>query len=252
MLTNADPIVFYALLRMDTLVHTAPVPFQPMRIAIGTADDPKALLQLAATVDPKRIAADVEAAIKKAIVPDSARKSLPQVLEALKGVKPDPQGGDGSRPDKVLELAGQLMEPGRLRRFQDLIAKGQSDLPGLLEELTTGKILDLAGGAKPAANGVSATLRPQGLSMQALAGGRGPARRGTRGGTRALPPQALAQALRKAAPKLSERALKIQQRRIERKLSATRPTEVFRSASRRGRHARERPQARRSPPQKTP
>jgi hypothetical protein len=235
-LIDADPVVFYALLRMDTLLDPTPVPFQPVRVAIGVSDDANAVLKVAAGTDPKRITADVRTAIERAIVPAAARRSLPKVLEALKGVEPEPDGGLGPGPDALLDVAGRLMEPERLQRFQELLAKGQTDLPGLLEELVTGSLLDLADDAAPAAgNGVSATLRPKGLGLKAVAEAAGLRGKVPEAELATLPPDALTEALRKAAPDLSQKARKVQQRRIERKLSAAWPAEVFRARVAEGR-----------------
>jgi len=238
---KVEPAVFYALLRMDTLVEAQPAPFEPMRIAVGISDDAKRLLRQAAAVGPKRITADVETAIAQAIVPAAARDALARLLPLLKEFAKDP-GDVPQGKGRVVELAARLMQPERVKSLQALFAEGRSNLPGLLEELTSGRWLDLieapAGREAPADLHKLADPEPGALLLAAGLGADEGSQR-----LAALSSKDLARALRKASPKLDAAGLALQQQRIERNLAKSHPTAVWRARVARGPAAASDPEA---------
>ena len=222
---GAEPTVFYALLRMATLLDTAPAspPFRPVRVAVTLQDDTDRLLHETAAVDPARIRKDVDAAVSAALVPRGALEALPDALEALERFGPGEAGGEGETT-RLLDLAGRLMQPDKAREIAALLARGTDDLPGLLADLAGGRLFDLSGTAAATSGpGLASALAPAGLGLADIAGAAGLSTARPAAELAALPAARLDEAIRKAAPHLPDKAVAIQRQRLARRLDAEAP-----------------------------
>lgn len=135
---QADPAVFYALLRMETLISSNPLQYPVPRVAIGVNDDTRDVLLQAALVDPKLIRRDVAAAVESSIVSKQTARNLKPVLDTLERLRPEAEENDKTDlPDSLLGIAERLAEQTeQVARLVDLLNR-KGDFTAFLDELVT-------------------------------------------------------------------------------------------------------------------
>ncbi|MCT8997229.1 Tc toxin subunit A-related protein [Chelativorans intermedius] len=235
--TGAAAEVFYALLRMDTLLPARPVPDRPMRLAIAINDDTHSLLLEAALVDAKAIRRDVAAATKSGIVPAGTGRKVRPVLDALARLRPEAEKAQTEvLPDRLLAIAERLAaRPETVKRLVAL-AGAKGNFSDFLEAATSA-FMDEEQGARghaaaPAARRRSARLAasvgPKRLTLEAVAA----ANRMSEARLAALSPAQWREAMRKAG--VSDREADLQARRLQREAEARQPTAAVLSRLQRG------------------
>jgi hypothetical protein len=236
---EADPAVFYALLRMETLISSNPLQFPVARLAISVNDETKSILLQAAIVDSKLIRADVAAAAKTGIVAKRTTRNVEPVIDALERLRPEAEEEqDTQLPDELIGLAERLAEqPEQVHRLVELLGQ-KGDFSAFLEDVvSTDWFGDSGNGGDSDGNAarrsrLTDAISTRRLTLDRVAAANGIAEDVSR--LAALGPKQWREAVRKVTPDAPKRATEPQARRLARKAETLHPTNAVRARLERG------------------
>lgn len=226
------PAVFYALLRMDTLLDAAPLPLAPLRYVVTIHDDTRDVLLATALIDPERIKQDLTAAINARIVPEDAEEDLPRILRALKKLRPEAEANENEvLPKKVLELVEGLIEPKRLGELTKLLTTPPDDFTTFLEEIASGDWFksDETAGTARARLGLAEVLGFDRKLLDEVGAAHGIERPEDLERLAALDLAAWRDTVRRVAPDLPDEVVALRATRLARRIEARHPTAAFRA-----------------------
>ncbi|SMX36817.1 neuraminidase-like domain-containing protein [Maliponia aquimaris] len=238
--TGTDPAVLFALLRMDTFLGRETPSLRPSRPEIRLDDDLRGILLDAALVPGDQITRDVKAAAEARIVPKAAVRKVKKLRDVLEGLRDTAETRkDTGEPTLIAREIGRLAAPDRLGRLAGLLRDG-TDIETVIAELTRPGDPSGAGetGDDPVTEVITEGLLGGGASLEkvARAADLDPSR------LAGLDDSALRQALRKADPQASDKALTQRARKLAREAEALHPTEALRGRLASGRRLGRDPQ----------
>ena len=224
--------VFYALLRMETLLSATTQFLIPLRYAVTVNDDTHDLLLTAALIEPERIRQDVAAAINARIVPEYAKKYLPQVLKALEKLRPEAEINEKDvRPKRMFALLEGLIEPERRQKLRKLLTTPPKDFNAFLKQLASGdwfKTDDASGRARMRFSLADALGFDTAL-LEEVEKAHGIERPEDVEKLAALDPAEWRDTVRRAKPDLPDELVDLRAKRLTRRLEAQHPTAAFRA-----------------------